>query len=244
MGKYLVAPFVINTFYKISREEYMKVIARIRTDFPEKFGVPRQSGLVKGAKGMIIFEKEYRNPQAFRGLEGFSHIWVIWEFSKAIKEEWSPMVKPPRLGGNKRMGVFATRSPFRPNPIGLSSLKLERIEMDNKFGPVLIVSGVDMVDNTPIYDIKPYLPYTDCHEDATDGFAGEVKNYELKVEFPKELLDNILPEYHSSLIEVLQQDPRPGYVEDGKEFGVSFAKYNIRFRVEGNVLTVVKVEVS
>ena len=161
----------------------MKVIAYIYTDFPEKFGIPRQSGLVEGAIGKIIFEPEYRVAEAVRGLEAYSHIWVLWKFSESERKEWSPTVRPPRLGGNKRMGVFATRSPFRPNPIGLSSVRLERVELDEKFGPVLWVSGVDMLDGTPIYDIKPYLAYCDSHAEALCGFADEVKEHALKVTF-------------------------------------------------------------
>lgn len=220
----------------------MKIIGRIYTDFPEKFGIPRQSGIVKGLKGRIVFEKEYRNIEAFRGLERFSHIWVIWQFSEAIRENWSPTVKPPRLGGNKRMGVFATRSPFRPNPIGLSSLKLEGIEVDEKDGPVLTVSGVDIMDGTPIYDIKPYLTYTDCHTNATSGFASEIKEYELDVDFPQDMLDAIEEKYRENIVSILRQDPRPGYIEDDREFGVTFASYNIRFVVDGRILRVVRVE--
>lgn len=220
----------------------MKIIGRIHTDFPEKFGIPRQSGLVPELKGKIVFEKKYRNPDAFRGLEEFSHIWVLWQFSEAIRDDWSPTVKPPKLGGNKRMGVFATRSPFRPNPIGLSSLKLESIDIDENDGIVLYVSGVDMVDGTPIYDIKPYLPYTDCHINATSGFAGKVKDYELEVDFPEEILRVIPDNQKDCIISVLRQDPRPGYIEDDREFGVTFADYNIRFVVKGRLLKVTKVE--
>ena len=220
----------------------MKIIGRIYTDFPEKFGIPRQSGLIPELKGRIVFEKKYRNPEAFRGIEDFSYVWVIWQFSEAIREEWSPTVKPPRLGGNKRMGVFATRSPFRPNPIGLSSLRLEKIEMDKKDGPVLYVSGVDMVNGTPIYDIKPYLPYTDCHKDATNGFAGGIKDYELEVDFPEELLEKVPVEHRKNIVSILCQDPRPGYIDDNREFGITFADNNIRFVVNDKVIRVTKVE--
>ena len=169
----------------------MKIIARIETDFPEKFGIPRQSGLVEELKGTIVFEPEYRKPEALKGLEGYNYIWLLWQFEGVERDNWSVTVRPPRLGGNKHMGVFATRSPFRPNPIGLSSVKLESIELETARGPVLHVSGIDLRHNTPIYDIKPYLPYVDCHTDATGGFAHEVKDYELQVEFTQELLEKI-----------------------------------------------------
>jgi len=220
----------------------LKVIARINTDFPEKFGIPRQSGLIDALKATIVFEPEYRNPDAVRGLEGFTHIWLIWEFSKAIRSNWSPTVKPPRLGGNKRMGVFATRSPFRPNPIGLSSVKLDSIEIDAKWGPILHVSGADLMDGTPIYDIKPYLSYTDSHSDAISGFADEHTYYTLEVDFPQDLLKLIPPEKQKSLIGVLENDPRPSYQNDPERiYGVSFGGYNIRFRVKDMTLTVCEV---
>ena len=167
----------------------MKVIGHIRTDFPSKFGIPRQSGLIDGLKGKIILEPEYRNPQVYKGIEEFSHIWLLWEFSEAKKEHWSATVKPPRLGGKKRMGVFATRAPFRPNNIGLSCVKLDRVEQDEKDGPVLWVAGVDLLDGTPIYDIKPYIPLTDCHPEASEGYTRQTKIHELKVELPQELLN-------------------------------------------------------
>ncbi len=220
----------------------MKVIAYIYTDFPEKFGIPRQSGLVPELKGRIIFEPEYRNPEAVKGLDGFNYIWLLWQFQGVERANWSATVKPPRLGGRKRMGVFATRSPFRPNPIGLSSVKLERIEMSDK-GPILHVSGVDLKDRTPIYDIKPYLPYADCHEDAAEGFAEEVKEYELQVDFPEELLQKLPVEKQRAIIEVLKQDPRPSVQsERQKVFGVSFAGHDVRFQVEENVLKVIEVQ--
>ena len=219
----------------------MKVIAYIYTDFPEKFGIPRQSGLVPQLKGRIVFEPEYRNPEAVKGLDGFNYIWLLWQFQGTQRQGWSATVKPPRLGGKKHMGVFATRSPFRPNPIGLSSVKLERIEMTSK-GPVLHVAGADLRDKTPIYDIKPYLPYADCHPDAREGFAGEVKEYALTVDFPKELLERLPQEKQSAIIEVLKQDPRPS-TQSGqmKSYGVSFAGYDIRFTVEGELLKVFDV---
>lgn len=223
-------------------EHSMKVIARIHTDFPEKFGIPRQSGIVKSLKAMIIFEPEYRNPHALRGLEGFSHIWLIWQFSKAVSDTWSPTVKPPRLGGNTRMGVFATRSPFRPNAIGLSSVKLDGIEYHKELGPILHISGADLMDNTPIYDIKPYLPYTDCHPEATGGFAENHTDYELSVEFPEHLLNCIPRDRRNALIEVLAQDPRPAYQNDPTRiYGLFFAGYNIRFMVRDKQLTVCEV---
>ena len=192
----------------------MNVIARIHTDFPTKFGIPRQSGIVGSLQGQIVFEPEYRNPDIVRGLEDFSHIWIIWLFSEAVRDNWSPTVRPPRLGGNMRKGVFATRSPFRPNPIGLSSVRLESIEMDPKLGPVLHVSGADLMDGTPIYDIKPYIAYTDSHPDAISGFAEKPAEYLLEVDFPDAMLQQV-PEHHrKSLIEVLAHDPRPQYQKD------------------------------
>ncbi len=221
---------------------YMKVIAYIYTDFPQKFGIPRQSGLVEDLKGKIVFEPEYRNAEAVRGLEDFNYIWLLWQFQDTERDGWSATVKPPRLGGRKRMGVFATRSPFRPNPIGLSSVKLERVELTDK-GPVLYVAGVDLRDKTPIYDIKPYLPYADCHTDAKEGFAGAVKDYELEVVFPEALLNRLPVEKHKAIIEVLKQDPRPSAQSDkNKVYGVFFAGYNVKFMVENQTLIVNDVE--
>ena len=222
----------------------MAEIAHIRTDFPTKFGIPRQSGLVESLKGTIVFAPEYRDPNALRGLEGYSHIWLIWKFSGAERETWSPTVKPPRLGGNRRMGVFATRSPFRPNPIGLSCVRLLGVEYDTPEGAVLHVAGADLMDGTPIYDIKPYLPYADCRPEATDGFAGEVFDYAVEVDFPPELLEKIPQDKRDGLIEVLRQDPRPGYrhADDGRRFGVDFAGFDVRFTVQNGVLTVREVE--
>lgn len=220
----------------------MEIIAHIHTDFPSKFGIPRQSGLVEELKGRIVFEPEYRNPDAFRGLEGFSHIWLLWQFSGTKRHSWSATVKPPRLGGNKRMGVFATRSPFRPNDIGLSSVRLEKLEYDPKLGPVLYVAGADLMDGTGIYDIKPYLPYTDSHPDASDGFAGGVLDYALEVVFPAKMLTMIPEEKRKAVIEVLKQDPRPSYQDiPDRRYGVEFAGYDVRFTVQDQVLTVCEV---
>ncbi|MBR5127643.1 MAG: tRNA (N6-threonylcarbamoyladenosine(37)-N6)-methyltransferase TrmO [Roseburia sp.] len=220
----------------------LKTIAHIRTDFPEKFGVPRQSGLVKELIGRIIFEPEYRNPDALRGIEGYDYLWLLWKFEGVERERWSPTVRPPRLGGEKHVGVFATRSPFRPNPIGLSSVKLEGIEQTAE-GMVLVVSGIDLRDNTPIYDIKPYLPYVDSHPDARGGFAEEKADYALEVVFPEELLEKIPLSKRQAIIEVLKQDPRPAYHEDAKrQYGVAFAGFNVRFVVSDGVLTVLDVE--
>ena len=217
----------------------MKIIAHIHTDFPSKFGIPRQSGLVEALKGTIVFEPEFRNPQAVYGLDEFSHIWLLWKFSKSEKDHWSATVKPPRLGGKKRMGVFATRSPYRPNDIGLSSVRLEKITFDEKLGPVLHVAGADLMDGTPIYDIKPYIAYTDCHPDATEGFAGAVKDKKLQVEFPKQLLEKYPEEKRAAILGVLEQDPRPAYdTDETRVYGVEFAGYDVRFTVEGQVLKV------
>ncbi len=221
----------------------MKIIAKIHNDFKEKFGIPRQSGLSGELKSKIVFEPEYRNPDALRGIDGYSHLWLIWQFSEAIREDWSPTVRPPRLGGNKRVGVFATRSPYRPNPIGLSSVKLEAVEQTSDEGIVLIVSGADLLDGTPIYDIKPYLAYVDSHPDATDGFAEKVRDYALNVVFCKELLSTIDISRQKSLIQILQQDPRPSYQNDPeREYGMKFADYEIFFKVDGNILTVTRVK--
>lgn len=222
----------------------MKIIAHIHTDFPSKFGIPRQSGLVDSLEGKIIFEPEFRNPEAVRGLEEFSHIWLIWKFSKSEKENWSATVKPPRLGGKKRMGVFATRSPFRPNDIGLSSVRLKKVELDEKLGPVLTVAGADLLDGTPIYDIKPYIPFADCHPDATEGYTKETREHLLQVDFPAELLKKYPAEKREAVLGVLAQDPRPAYVMDPERvYGVSFAGFDVKFRVDGDVLQVCGVEV-
>ena len=221
----------------------MKVIGHIRTDFPSKFGIPRQSGLIDGLKGKIILEPEYRNPQVYKGIEEFSHIWFLWEFSEAKKEHWSATVKPPRLGGKKRMGVFATRAPFRPNNIGLSCVKLDRVEQDEKDGPVLWVAGVDLLDGTPIYDIKPYIPLTDCHPEASEGYTRETKIHELKVEFPEELLNQYPEEKRQAVLGILAQDPRPTYFQDPERvYGVPFAGFDVKFRVDGDLLIVCGLE--
>lgn len=220
----------------------MKAIAHIKSDFPTKFGIPRQSGRVKSLKASIIFEPEYRDPNAFRGLEEYTYIWLIWEFSESVRDGWSPMVRPPRLGGNERKGVFATRSPFRPNPIGLSSVKLDKIEQHPVFGPVLHVSGADLMDGTPVYDIKPYIPGADCHPEASEGFTKKTKEHKLLVEFPKELLEKIPQDHRESLLEVLADDPRPGYQKNpDRVYGMPFADLDIRFRVNDEVLTVYEV---
>ena len=219
-------------------------IARIRSDFSSKFGIPRQSGLVEALKAGIVFEPDFRDPSALRGLEGYSHVWLIWQFSESVQEGWSPTVKPPRLGGNRRMGVFATRSPFRPNPLGLSCVRLEGIEPGTPEGPVLHIAGADLLDGTPIYDIKPYLPYVDCHPEATGGFTDAIDYIRLDVDFPPELLSLIPQDKREALIAVLAQDPRPGYRhgDDARRYGVEFAGYDVRFFVEGNRLRVVEVE--
>lgn len=217
-------------------------IARIRTDFPTKFGVPRQSGLVS-LQGTIVFELPYRDPSAIRGLEGFSHIWLIWQFSEAVGSKITPTVRPPRLGGNTRMGVFATRSPFRPNHMGLSSVRLEGIEIHPEWGPVLHVSGADMIDQTPIFDIKPYLTFIDSHPDAIAGFATPLADYKLQVVFPEKWLTFIPEPLRQGLYNVLEQDPRPAYIQESvRIFGLSFAGFDVRFTVENGILTVVHIE--
>ena len=223
----------------------MRVIAKIHTEFPTKFGIPRQSGIIESLKGTIVFEPEYRNPDAVRGLEEFSHLWLIWEFSEAKRDEWSPTVRPPRLGGNVRKGVFATRSPFRPNPIGLSSVKLEKIEIDPKLGPMLHISGADLMDGTPIYDIKPYIVYTDSHPEAVSGFASKPAEYLLDVVFPDEFLTQVPEDLRKSLIDVLSHDPRPQYQHDpSRIYGLNFANLEVRFQVQENHLTVVTLLVT
>ena len=223
-------------------DKQMKIIARIRTDFPTKFGIPRQSGLIDALKATIVFEPEYRNPDALRGLEGYSHIWLIWGFSEAERDTWSPTVRPPRLGGNKRVGVFATRSPFRPNAIGLSSVKLLSVEQLPDLGSVLHVSGADLMDNTPIYDIKPYITYTDSHPDAVGGFVDGLKDFELKVDFPESLIHLIPEEHREALMGVLGHDPRPSYQNDpDRIYGLEFAGFDIRFTVRESILFVCEV---
>ena len=221
----------------------MKIIAKIHNDFKEKFGIPRQSGRVPELISRIVFEPEYRVREALRGIEGYSHLWLIWQFSEVSRDTWSPTVRPPRLGGNRRMGVFATRSPYRPNPIGLSSVRLIGIENDKECGPVLIISGADLLDGTPIYDIKPYLAYTDSHPEATGGFADPVRDYSLKVDFPEMLLSKIPEEKREGLKKLLADDPRPSYQDDPeREYGMVFSDYEIFFKVSGGVLTVTGVK--
>ncbi len=225
-----------------SGELKMKIIARIRTKFPEKFGIPRQAGLVPGSVGKIVFEPEYRNAEALRGIEGYSHLWLIWQFSEAVREDWSPTVRPPRLGGNRRVGVFATRSPYRPNPIGLSSVRLLSKELTESDGTVLIVSGVDMLDGTPIYDIKPYLAFTDSHPEAVSGFADDVKEYKLDVVIPSEIKAALAECDIEALSEILSEDPRPSYQNDPERiYGMRYGEYEVKFRVDGERLLVMEI---
>lgn len=217
-------------------------IARIHTDFPTKFGIPRQSGLVKN-RGTIIFEPEYRKEEALRGLEEYSHLWLIWEFSEVVRDHWSPTVRPPRLGGNKRRGVFATRSPFRPNPIGLSCVRITGIEKHPEMGMVIHVEGADLKDGTPILDIKPYLPYVDCVPDAKGGFADRVKEYALDVVIPEELLRKLPEEQRACVKEILAEDPRPSYQNDpDRIYGMEYDGYEIRFRVKDGTASVCSVD--
>lgn len=220
----------------------IRVIAHIRTDFPTKFGIPRQSSLVEELRGEIIFEPEYRQPEAFRGIEEYSHLWLLWEFSEAKREHWSATVKPPRLGGRTRMGVFATRSPFRPNPIGLSCVRLVELRQDETYGPVLVVAGVDLMDGTPIYDIKPYLPYVDAHPDATGGFGDRVKEHALEVADPGSLLERLAEEKRAGAVAFLQQDPRPAVHKDpDRVYKIAYAGYDIHFTVHDTKLSVTDV---
>ena len=221
----------------------MKPIAYIYTDFKTKFGLPRQSGLVKEITGKIVFEKEYSIAEAFKGLEDFTHIWILWEFSQAKKETWKPTVRPPLLGGNKRMGVFATRSPFRPNSIGLSCVRLEKIDYDADLGTVLYVSGCDLMNGTPIYDIKPYLPYCDSIPDAIGGFTETLGERKLEVNISEELLGRVPEKKRAELLGVLRGDPRPSYQDDPqREYGFGFADFEIGFKVSGETLTVTRIE--
>ena len=220
----------------------IRVIARMKSDFPTKFGSPRQSGLVEQLRSTIVFEPEYRNPDALRGLEDFSHLWIIWQFSEAVRSDWSPTVRPPRLGGNTRMGVFATRSPFRPNNLGLSSVKLLGLEETPDLGTVIHVAGADLMDGTPIFDIKPYIPYGDCHPEATGGFTDSAGDFLLKVDFPPALLEKLPVQKRSAAVGVLSHDPRPSYQrKPDRIYGLTFAGFDIRFRVREDVLTVVEV---
>lgn len=219
------------------------VIARMHSDFATKFGIPRQSGLVEELRATIVFEPEYRNPDALRGIEDFSHLWIIWQFSEAVRQGWSPTVRPPRLGGNTRMGVFATRSPFRPNNLGLSCVKLLGVEHTEKYGTVLHVGGADLMDGTPIFDIKPYIPYSDCKPDASGGFTDHAGDFLLEVDFPQELLKKLPEEKQKAAVGVLSHDPRPSYQRNAdRVYGLSFAGFDIRFTVAENRLTVQAVE--
>lgn len=220
----------------------VKTIARIRSDFPEKFGIPRQSGILKELRSQIVFEKEFRNPDAIRGLEGFSHLWLLWIFSENVRDNWKPTVRPPRLGGNTRLGVFATRSSFRPNPLAMSCVKIEEIRNDKENGPIIVVSGADLMDGMPIVDIKPYLPYADSIPDAVGGFAATAPESRLQVEIPDAELQKIPTDKRHALIELLRQDPRPHYQDDpSRIYGLKFAGHEIKFRVQGESLTVIDI---
>ena len=217
----------------------MEIIATIRSDFPTKFGIPRQSGLVEELRATVVFEPEYRSPDALRGLEDFSHLWLIWQFSEAVRDKWSPTVRPPRLGGNTRMGVFATRSPFRPNPIGLSCVRLLGVDLEAEEGPVLRVGGADLLDGSPIFDVKPYLPYVDAHPEASGGFALQQQQGSLRVDAPADLLRRIPEDRRQALLDVLAQDPRPGYQHDAaRVYGMEFGGFDVRFTVEDGVLRI------
>ena len=221
----------------------IKVIARMKSDFPTKFGIPRQSGLVDELRSTIVFEPEFRNADALRGIEGYSHLWLIWQFSEAVRTEWSPTVRPPRLGGNTRIGVFATRSPFRPNSMGLSSVRLLGVEETKEYGTVLHVGGADLMDGTPIFDIKPYIPYGDSHPEATGGFTDTADDFLLEVDFPAPLLETLPQDKREAAIGVLSHDPRPSYQRSPERvYGLPFAGYDIRFRVQDNKLTVLELK--
>ena len=219
----------------------MKIIGHIETDFKEKFGIPRQSGIVEETIGKIIFEKKYQVPEAFRGLEDFSHIWILWKFSKAEREEWSPTVRPPLLGGNKRMGVFATRSPFRPNPIGLSSVQLDKIEYTKDHGPVLWVRRADLLDGTPIYDIKPYLAYADSHPDAVGGFTENLEERKLQVKVLCKEFDSLPKDKQTEIVKILEQNPTPSYKKDGEEYGMHYGDYEVKFYIKEKILYITKI---
>ena len=224
-------------------EVNIQIIARMHSDFATKFGIPRQSGLVEELRSTIVFEPEFRNPDALRGIKDFSHLWIIWQFSEAVRQGWSPTVRPPRLGGNTRMGVFATRSPFRPNNLGLSSVKLLGVEHTENYGTVLHVGGADLMDGTPIFDIKPYIPYGDCHPEATGGFTDKAGEFLLNVEFPADLLCRLPEQKREAAMGVLSHDPRPSYQrKPDRIYGLTFAGFDIRFKVDGDVLTVVDVQ--
>ena len=220
----------------------IRPIARMKSDFPTKFGIPRQAGLVEELCSTIIFEPEYRNPDALRGIEDFTHLWLIWQFSEAVREDWSPTVRPPRLGGNTRLGVFATRSPFRPNSLGLSCVRLLGVEQTETYGTVLHVGGADLMDGTPIFDIKPYIPYSDCHPEASGGFTDTASDFLLDVVFPEDLLQRIPEEKRDAAIGVLSHDPRPSYQrKPGRIYGLTFAGFDIRFTVDEKTLTVIDI---
>lgn len=222
-------------------EVSIKPIARMRSDFPSKFGIPRQSGLVEELRSTIVFEPEFRNPEALRGIETYSHLWLIWQFSEAVREDWSPTVRPPRLGGNTRLGVFATRSPFRPNSLALSCVRLIGTEQTTE-GTVLHVAGADLMDGTPIFDIKPYIPYSDCKTNAAGGFTDTAESFLLEVDFPPQLLNLLPDDKRSAAIGVLSHDPRPSYQRNAERiYGLPFAGFDLRFRVEDNKLTVLEV---
>lgn len=221
----------------------MKIIGRIHSDLPTKFGIPRQAGLVEDLRSTLVFEPEYRDESAFRGLADFSHIWLIWDFSKAHREEWSPTVRPPRLGGNERMGVFATRSPFRPNPIGLSCVKLIEVKKDPELGPVLVLGGADLMDGTPVFDVKPYIPYADAHPEASEGFTSRNTDYRLNVEIPAEIERKFKKDTLKALYGILAEDPRPHYQEDPERvYGFEFAGFEVKFKVDNKTAFVVSVE--
>lgn len=241
MAAGLLFIFYIEEKY-MSEQNNMKIIARIHNDFPTKFGIPHQSNRLSALKATIVFEPEYRVAEAFRGLEDYDYIWLIWQFSEAVRENWSPTVRPPRLGGNTRMGVFATRSPFRPNSLGLSSVRLEEIEYHPDLGPVLHISGADLMDGTPIYDIKPYLPYVDSHPEAKGGFTDHIEEHILKVEFPEELLQKIPESQREALIEVLANDPRPRYQKNPERvYGIAYGENDVHFKVREEILYVCDV---
>ena len=220
----------------------MNIIARMKSDFPTKFGIPRQSGLVEELRSTIVFEPQYRNADALRGLEDFSHLWIIWQFSEAVREDWSPTVRPPRLGGNTRMGVFATRSPFRPNEIGLSCVKIIGIEQTDEYGAVIVVAGADLMDGTPIFDIKPYIPYSDCHPDAIGGFTENADSFLLDVEYTDEVIAKVPVQKRPALLGVLSHDPRPSYHKDtDRIYGLTFSGFDVRFTVKDHILTIIEI---
>ena len=220
----------------------IKPIAYIKTNFKEKFGIPRQSGIIEEIYGEIIFEKQFRNPDAIRGLEEYSHLWLIFDFSQNHRDNWSPTVRPPRLGGNKRVGVFATRSPFRPNNLGLSCVKLESIKFDEKKGNILVVSGVDLLDNTPIYDIKPYIPYCDCKISAKGSFSDEFKDYKINVLYDENIFNNIDDDTKNQIIKIIEQDPKPAYKQDKKEYQFLFSNYEICFEIKDESAKIINIK--